>query len=215
MTALTENPADETPPTRSIRLVETAPATIKFMQVSTASPTRTPTSTGRPTRIFTNTATRTASATASASMTASSTLTRTPIRTLPLPATVTPTAIITWIVPPLHAGEDPQIGGISSTAQPASTLPVPLPPASIIPTSTPSLTPTFAASPTPSLEQPPTLAATIIVVTPADGAPGESQPPPGVEVGLTAVLPPVVVNPPSPVNPSPTPIDAGSRPPNA
>jgi hypothetical protein len=124
--------------------------------------------------------------------------------------------IITRIVQPPHAGEDPQIGGVSSTAQPRPTLPIPIPPASIIPTSTPSMMPTVPATSTPFSAQPPTLAATaIIVATPVSGAPGQSQPPPGAGSGLPTAPPPVMINPPIPVNPSPTLSEGISPPPGA
>lgn len=199
----TETPTKETQPTLSIRAAETASETTRVTQTFTSSPTRTSTSTSSPSRTPTNTVTRTPSPTMTASNT--STATRTPTPTLPLPATVTPTVIITRIVQPPHTGEDPQIGGINTTLQPRPTLSIPVPHASIIPTSTPSMMPTLPATSTPSSGQPPTLGVTnVIVMTPVSGAPGESQPPPGAGLGLPTALPPAVINPPIPVNPSPT-----------
>lgn len=213
-TAPTETPTSAAQLARSIDVTETASETAIFTPTFTPSPTRTSTSTHTTTRTSTSTATRTATATAS--VTASKTVTRTPIPTLPLPATVTPTVIITRIVQPPHAGEDPQIGGVSSTMQPGPTLPIPIPPASIIPTSTPSMMPTIPATSTPSSGQPPTLAVTsMVAVTPVSGAPGESQPPPGAGSGLPTALPPAVINPPNPVNPSPTMSEGISPPPGA
>jgi hypothetical protein len=201
----TETPTNESQATRSIRIGERASETTGFTPTFTSSPTRTPTSTSSPTRTVTNTATRTPSVTITASLMASGTATRTPVPTLPLPATVTPTVIITRIVQPPHTGEDPQIGGINTTFQPRPTLPIPIPSVSIIPTSTPSMMPTLLATSTPSSGQPPTLGVTnVIVMTPVSGAPGESQPPPGAGLGLPTALPPSVINPPIPVNPSPT-----------
>ncbi len=172
---------------------------------NTATRTRTPTLT----RTGTATRTQTATMTRTRTQTPTATTTRTPFPTVMLPATITHTPVST-IFTSETGGDEATLASGGGMIVP--TMPVSVPAGTFVGTRPPSLTPTPTFTRTPTSNVPPTVGGgqNLTPSTPIGGAPGESDPPPGVTG--QPLNTPVAGDPPIVTNPSPTPINPGGVP---